>query len=159
MMATKNTTWLLCYLITCAQLDAAIYIVLQHSINRKVYLIYCTSPVIGSLIYILIHTWGTTMIDLPLFGNMICCNIISEFYLHAIPSYAWNDKHCYGGNKANDSRQDDNHINGHHSATGVLFPTSTHRKADWSVSHNTTGEVFLTLQCAAIDLLRHSSCW
>ena len=63
-------------------------------------------------------------------GNMICYNIISKFYLHAIPPYAGNDKHCYGGNKANYHRQDDNNINGHHSRMGKPFPTSTHRKAD-----------------------------
>ena len=62
------------------------------------------------------------MIDLPLIGNMIGYNTISEFYLHAIPSYAWNDKHCYGGNKANHRRDNDNNINGQHSATRATLP-------------------------------------
>ena len=98
-------------------------------------------------------------IYLLIIWNMICYNIISEFYLHAIPSYAWNDKHCYGGKNTNDYRQNKNHINDQHSAMRVLFPTSTLRKTDWSISHHTTWEIFLTLKCAAIDRLRHTSCW
>ena len=88
-----------------------------------------------------------------------CSYLKNELNLHVFPPYAWNDKHCYGGNKTDGRWYNDSHINGYHSTVWVLLPSPTHREAEWSVSHSTAGEALLTLECAAVDLHRQSSCW
>ena len=79
-----------------------------------------------------------------------CVHPNKQANLHLLPSYAWNHKHCYGGKNTKCCWQDDGHINGHCSVMRVLWPVSTHRKAEWSVSHSTAGETLLTLECAAV---------
>ena len=83
----------------------------------------------------------------------------TEPNLHALPSYACNDKHCYGGNEAYGCWQNNNHIDGHHNTTRKLFPASTHREAEWGISHSTTGKAFLALKYATVDLPNQSCRW
>ena len=84
-------------------------------------------------------------------GALNAWHLVSQSNVHAFPSYEWNDKHRYWGDNTDDCWRDDGHINGHPGATRVLFPASTHREAEWSVSHSTAGETLLTLECAAVE--------
>ena len=100
----------------------------------------------------------------------IYCGVVREFQwmhgnlymylnLHLFPSYAWNNKHCYGGDDTNGCWQTDGHINGHNTGMREQFPAPTHREAEWSVLHIGTGEALLTLECAAVFMLNLSCCW
>ena len=64
----------------------------------------------------------------------------------------------YGCNLANGCWQENDHIDGQHNTTWILFPASTHREAEWSISHSTTGKAFLALKCTTVDL-PSQSCW
>ena len=99
----------------------------------------------------------------------IYCGVVREFQwvhgnlymylnLHLSPSYAWNNKHCYGGNNTNGCWQTDGHINGHNTGMREQFPAPTYREAEWSVLHSGTGEALLTLECAAVFMLNLSWC-
>ena len=87
------------------------------------------------------------------------CTLYMCLNLHLFPSYARNNKHCYGGDDTNGCWQADGHINGHNTGMREQFPASTYREAEWSVLHNSTGEALLTLECAAVFLLNLSWCW
>ena len=87
------------------------------------------------------------------------CTLYMYLNLHLFPSYAWNNKHCYGSDNTNSCWQADGHINGHNTGMREQFPAPTHREAEWSVLHSGTGEALLTLECAAVFMLNSSSCW
>ena len=87
------------------------------------------------------------------------CTLYMYLNLHLFPSYAWNNKHCYGGDNTNSCWQADGHINGHNTGMREQFPAPTHREAEWSVLHNGTGEALLTLECAAVVMLNLSCSW
>ena len=93
----------------------------------------------------------------PLWTNAGSTSLQSN--LHSLPSYACDDKHCYGGNEANSCWQDNDHVDSQHHIMRALFSASTHREAEWSISHSTRGKAFLALKCATVDLPSQSYRW
>ena len=118
-----NSTWHILYL--CE-------ILMQHEVVR---LCYIVTTLQFCLLYVFI-----------LESTSLQSNV------HSLPSYACDDKHCYGGKEANSCWQDNDHVDSQHHTTRALFPASTHREAEWSISHSTTAKVFLALKCATVHL-------